>query len=123
MYAYGPPATPIISKKAGGDRPWPRSVFPLFTQQLSAPNHTAAPTGHASSELVMKEAIRSATIIVGRFVFAAGMDGMIEASTTRSRAIPCTRPAWSTTAAGSPAGPMRHVPTGWWYVLVRSTIG
>src|SRR5262249_44194755 len=38
--------------------------------------------------------------------------GITEASTTRSRSTPCTRSAPSTTVVGTPAAPMRQVPTG-----------
>src|SRR5689334_16320846 len=60
---------------------------------------------------VSQFAHRSATTIVGRLVFAAGMVGMIEASTTQSPSTPCIFPWGSTTAMLSVASPIRHVPT------------
>jgi len=68
------------------------------------------PAGLASRPR-MRSAARSATMIVGAFVLPPGMIGMIEASTTRSPSMPCTRSCESTTARSS--APMRHVPTGW----------
>ena len=50
-------------------------------------------------------------MIVGELVLPEVIRGMIEASTTRSPAIPFTRSCGSTTARGSV--PMRAVPTGW----------
>ena len=52
----------------------------------------------------------SAIIIVAAQIFADGMLGMIEASATRSPAMPRTRSSSSTTAVGSLAGPIRAVP-------------
>jgi hypothetical protein len=59
---------------------------------------------------------RSANMSVGRLVLAAGMVGIIEASTTNKPSIPYTCPRELTTAIASGTGPMRHVPTGWKYV-------
>src|SRR5258705_4401432 len=61
--------------------------------------------------LRIRSAARSATMIVGAFVLAPGIRGMIEASTTRSPSTPRTRNSGSTTAVSSE--PIRHVPTGW----------
>ena len=55
----------------------------------------------------IRSARRSASAIVLRFVFARGIDGMIEASATDRPSHPSTRPSPSTTA------PIAHVPTGW----------
>lgn len=52
----------------------------------------------------------SAIITVGELVLPEVINGMIEASTTRSFPMPCTRNAWSTTASAS--GPIFAVPTG-----------
>jgi hypothetical protein len=49
-------------------------------------------------------------IVAAAFVFTETMSGMIEASATRSPAMPWTRSVGSTTASGPT--PMRHVPTG-----------
>ena len=74
----------------------------------SKPSPQPTPASHAEH--------RSAGMSVGRFVFAAGMLGMIEASTTDRPSTPCTLPRESTTAVASAAGPMRQVPAGWKYV-------
>lgn len=54
----------------------------------------------------------SASMIVGRFVVAVGMVGMIEASAMVSPSIPCTEPRESVTAPRPGSGPMAQVPTG-----------
>ena len=59
------------------------------------------------------DAIRSAIMMVGRWVLADGMSGITDASATDRRSIPWTAPAASTTEPQSGAGPMAHVPTGW----------
>ena len=59
----------------------------------------------------IRSAARSATMIVGAFVFPPGMTGMTDASATRSPSTPWTRRSGSTTAMSS--DPIRHVPTGW----------
>ena len=55
----------------------------------------------------------SAIARIGELVLPEVMDGMIEPSATRSPEMPWTRSDGSTTAAGSEAGPIMHVPTGW----------
>ena len=63
---------------------------------------------HAVSvEPQMIVAIRSAIAAVVRFVFARGIVGMTEASTTRRPSTPRTRHSESTTS------PIAHVPAGW----------
>ena len=54
-----------------------------------------------------------AIISTGALILPDGMVGMTEASTTRSPSIPCTARRSSTTASGSPAGPILHVPMTW----------
>ena len=51
--------------------------------------------------------------IAVRLVPARGSTGITEASATTTLPVPATTPSGSTTAAGSPRWPMRHVPTGW----------
>src|SRR5882724_295105 len=58
----------------------------------------------------MKSAHRSAISIVVTWVLARTTSGMMEASATRRRVLPWTRQNWSTTAMGSDAGPILHVP-------------
>jgi 4-amino-4-deoxy-L-arabinose transferase-like glycosyltransferase len=57
--------------------------------------------------------IFSATMMVGMLVLARGTVGISDASTTRRPSMPCTRPAGSTTASRSSAGPIRQVPATW----------
>jgi len=75
-------------------------------------NHRFPDTMPRCQALVSQAAQRSAIKIVGRLVFAAGMVGMMEASTTQSPSTPYTFPCGSTTARLSARGPMRQVPTG-----------
>ena len=60
---------------------------------------------------------RSAIINVGEFVFPDVMNGITDASTIRSPAIPRTRSRLSTTARSCSPGPIRQVPTGWKIVV------
>lgn len=60
---------------------------------------------------VTSSAARSATTMVGAFVFPPGMVGRTEASTTRNPSTPWTRSSSSTTAKSSV--PILQVPTGW----------
>src|SRR5690606_5477924 len=72
------------------------------------PGHAAA----LSRPALTWSAIFSAIMIVGRFVLAQGMDGMTDASQTRSPPTPWTRPDGSVTAIGSSEAPIRQVPLG-----------
>src|SRR5580692_3965893 len=63
----------------------------------------------------MNAAARSPMAIAVRLVGARVIRGMIEASATRRFSIPWTLRSSPTTASASSAGPMRHVPTGWYH--------
>src|SRR5277367_393675 len=52
----------------------------------------------------------SAIITAVRWVFARGITGMMDASTTERPSIPMNRHRGSTTADGSSGAPIRHVP-------------
>ena len=65
----------------------------------------------------MWSAAFSATMIVGALVLHDGTNGITDASTTRRPSSPISLRSGVTTLAGSFAGPMRQVPTGWWSVL------
>lgn len=71
------------------------------------------PAGAATAP--MNSAAFSPTMTVGACVLPPGMSGMIDASATRSPAMPRTTSLASTTAIGSV--PMRQVPTGWNVVI------
>jgi hypothetical protein len=58
----------------------------------------------------IQSATRSAIMIVVVLVLARMTSGITEASTTLSPSTPCTWQNWSTTASGSEAGPILHVP-------------
>src|SRR5690606_7443154 len=60
----------------------------------------------------IRSAAFSATMIVGPLVFAPGIVGITEASTTRSPSIPRTFSCGSQTLSGEP--PIAQVPTGCW---------
>ncbi len=61
---------------------------------------------------LIRSATRSAIIRVGTLVFAQGIDGIREASHTRSPWTPITLASPVVTACGSSARPMRQVPEG-----------
>ena len=86
--------------RAGHARP-PRSqrLRPRAARRVAA-----AARAQLSSSI--RSASRSAIAMTLRFVFARGIDGMIEASATDRPSQPRTRPSPSTTA------PIAHVPTG-----------
>jgi hypothetical protein len=60
----------------------------------------------------MASASFSAAATTVQWRLARGLVGKTAASATRRPASPCTRPAWSTTAPGSSAGPIRQVLQG-----------
>src|SRR5437763_13794973 len=60
------------------------------------------------------DAIRSAIMMVGMWVLADGMSGMMDASATVRPPVPWTLPAASTTAPAAGSEPMAQVPAGWW---------
>ena len=62
------------------------------------------------SPFLMKSATRSPIAIVVTLVLARMQSGMIDASATLRASSPWTFPNWSTTAIGSEAGPILHVP-------------
>src|SRR5436190_7829736 len=70
--------------------------------------------GHDAPCVTSSDAIRSAIMMVGMWVLADGMSGMIDASATTRPPVPWTRPAASTTAPAAGSEPMAQVPTGWW---------
>ncbi len=95
--------------------PWTRShhfrdapLRPTHQGSLWAANSVVGqPDRHG-----IRAAARSATMTVGMCVFADGMSGITEASTTHRPSTPWTRQAWSTTAPAEGSTPMAHVPTG-----------
>ena len=62
---------------------------------------------------VISSAARSPSITAVAAGPREGTCGRTEVSTTRSPATPRTRSSWSTTAPGSPSGPIRAVPDRW----------
>lgn len=68
-------------------------------------------TGGTAQDAPTKAATRSAIITVGRWVFARGTRGMIDASAIHNPDRSQLRPRSSTTA--SPRGPIEHDPAAW----------
>jgi hypothetical protein len=83
----------------------PRGVLPKADQRMT---HDGASVQACASPAAM----RSASMMVGRFVLADGICGMIEASAMTRPSVPCTRPRESTTACRG-SRPIAHVPAGW----------
>lgn len=73
---------------------------------------------YSQSRLIMSAAF-SPIIKAIEFVWPPGINGMIDASTTRRLPIPRTLNCGSTTASGSVSGPILHVPTWWWRLVVN----
>jgi NADPH:quinone reductase-like Zn-dependent oxidoreductase len=67
-----------------------------------------------SRQVLIRSAIRSATMMVVTLVGTDGMSGRIEASTTRRPCMPRTLPEASTTAVGSASAPIGTVDVGCW---------
>ena len=88
----------------------PNAPFPLEKKGVEISSVRGAPHTHPTPSIA--EAF-SAIMITGRFVFARVTQGMMEASATQRPSTPTTRQCSSTTASGSPAAPIRHVPDGW----------
>src|SRR6266702_2456140 len=78
----------------------------------------ACPRGRARvtpvSCVTSSDAIRSAIMMVGMWVLADGMSGMMDASATVRPPVTWTLPAASTTAPAAGSEPMAQVPAGWW---------
>ncbi len=67
----------------------------------------------AMPDLVSAHINACVIMMVGALVLPPTSVGMTEASMTRRPESPCSFSSPSTTAMGSPAAPMRQVPTGW----------
>src|SRR5262249_34498955 len=86
-----------------------RTAIAILAGELAAARACVSTPEHQRPSLI-KSAHRSAIIMAATLVLARTTSGMIEASATRRRGIPWTRHHWSTTAMGSDAGPILHVP-------------
>ena len=83
------------------------------TKTLTLSNFMVSPVGRSvyNDRGAIASAHFCATMMVGALVLPEVMLGNTDASMTRSRSIPCTRKAESTTESAA-VGPIRQVPTG-----------
>ena len=102
---------PLPSQNSANDIK-PRQAHHLLSRIIKAFRKIAILDLEGASYYLHFAATRSANIKVARFVFAEGIVGIIDASTTCRPVIRWTLPSESTTTIVSLAGLIRQVPTG-----------